>query len=151
MQNITVRVYGLLINERNEILVSDEIAMNRKLTKFPGGGLEFGEGPIETLKREFLEEFNQEIEVKEHFYTCDFFQYAFSSTELQMISIYYFVQTKGDFNIKISEKPFDKENFTIGDQTVRLIKLSEIRSEIFTLPSDKIVAEKLKNILKFEE
>ena len=52
----TIRVYGLIFNERKEILLSDEFQLNTKMTKFPGGGLEFGEGTISCLEREFEEE-----------------------------------------------------------------------------------------------
>ena len=43
-KKFNIRVYGLLINDRNEILVSDEFRMGVFMTKFPGGGLKFGEG-----------------------------------------------------------------------------------------------------------
>jgi 8-oxo-dGTP pyrophosphatase MutT (NUDIX family) len=53
---ITVRVYGILLNERKEVLVSDELIRGNYFTKFPGGGLEFGEGTRACLQREFQEE-----------------------------------------------------------------------------------------------
>ncbi|HEY0897744.1 MAG TPA: NUDIX hydrolase, partial [Sphingobacteriaceae bacterium] len=46
-----VRVYGLLINHRQEILISDEEEYGVRFTKFPGGGLEYGEGLLDGLKR----------------------------------------------------------------------------------------------------
>ena len=73
MNNFNIRVYGLLINDKNQILISDERRNDFSFTKFPGGGLEFGEGTIDCLKREFIEEMNLEIEVLSHFYTTDFF------------------------------------------------------------------------------
>ena len=33
------------------------------VTKFPGGGMEFGEGTIDCIKRECMEEFGEEVEV----------------------------------------------------------------------------------------
>ena len=54
--SFNLRVYGILINEQNQLLVSDEYIRGMKITKFPGGGLEFGEGTRDCLKREFLEE-----------------------------------------------------------------------------------------------
>jgi len=44
------------------------------MTKFPGGGLQFGEGTIDCIKREFREELGCEIGVLKHFYTTDYFQ-----------------------------------------------------------------------------
>lgn len=72
-----IRVYGILINENKEVLLSDEYYKGVKITKFPGGGLNYGEGTIDCLKREALEEFGQPIEVIEHFYTTDFFKNHF--------------------------------------------------------------------------
>ncbi len=62
-----IRVYGLLFNDQGDILVSDEERFGNRFTKFPGGGLEFGEGLSDCLKREFIEELNQNIEVINHF------------------------------------------------------------------------------------
>ena len=72
--SFNLRVYGILINEQNQLLVSDEYIRGMKITKFPGGGLEFGEGTRDCLKREFLEEMNLNVEVGKHLYTTDYFQ-----------------------------------------------------------------------------
>ena len=34
-----IRVYGILINPSNEVLISDELINCKHYTKFPGGGL----------------------------------------------------------------------------------------------------------------
>ena len=39
-----IRVYGILINDKKQVLVSDEFIRGGYYTKFPGGGLELGEG-----------------------------------------------------------------------------------------------------------
>ena len=44
-----IRVYGLLLNEKNEVLVSDELIRGTYMTKFCGGGLEKGEGTIDEI------------------------------------------------------------------------------------------------------
>ena len=44
MYPFNVRVYGLLINDQNQILISDEQEYGMQFSKFPGGGLEYGEG-----------------------------------------------------------------------------------------------------------
>lgn len=75
IEKFNIRVYGLLLNDNSELLVADEFEFGMKFTKFPGGGLELGEGLIDGLKREWMEELGQEIEVVEHFYTTDFFSY----------------------------------------------------------------------------
>ncbi len=90
-----VRVYGILINDRNEVLISDERTENVSFTKFPGGGLEYGEGLIDALKREYLEETGMEVEVIKHIYTTDFFEKS-SFNDSQIISIYYQVEQKNN-------------------------------------------------------
>lgn len=72
-----IRVYALIINQQNEILLSDEFQMGMRMTKFPGGGLKYGEGTIECLHREALEEFGQDIEITGHFLYNRFFSGSF--------------------------------------------------------------------------
>lgn len=132
MNRFNIRVYGVCINEQNEVLVSDETHKNLSFTKFPGGGLEWGEGTKECLKREFREEFGLEIEVGELFYLTDFFQRsAFIDTD-QVISIYYRFALNGQI---------DPAN-CIGDKNeqLRWIHLSEVTESVFTFPIDKLVA-----------
>ena len=69
-----IRIYGLLLTPAKEVVVSDEYIRGNYFTKFPGGGLEFGEGTRDCLKREFKEEMNLEVTIGEHIYTTDFFQ-----------------------------------------------------------------------------
>src|ERR1700742_2875772 len=101
-----VRVYGLLINDQNEVLISDEQEYGMRFTKFPGGGLELGEGLIDGLKREFMEECNAEIDILSHFYTTDFYvKSAFNDT--QIISVYYLIKNINALTFPIKTKVFD--------------------------------------------
>ena len=151
MQALTrfnIRVYGLLINPHQQILVADEAFKSGQLaTKFPGGGLELGEGLMDGLKREFVEETGIEVEVKEHFYTTDFFVRSFFelSSDSQIISIYYLVESKDWSRIKISEKKFDFE-FVKGKEaeSFRWVNISALKDETdIVLPIDKVVVQKL--------
>ena len=90
INRFNIRVYGILINN-GQLLVSDEYIKKNKITKFPGGGLEFGEGPKDCLIREFKEELNLSIKVIEHYYTTDFCVNSSFDTNSQIISIYYIV------------------------------------------------------------
>src|SRR5918912_59160 len=87
---LNLRVYGILRGENNRVLVSDEYIRGGLYTKFPGGGLEFGEGTRDCLKREFKEEMDLEIKVGDHIYTTDYFQISAFNPNHQIISIYYF-------------------------------------------------------------
>src|SRR5262245_27242023 len=98
-QNFTVIVYRILLSVR-AMLVSDEHIRGMDVTKFPGGGLEFGEGPRECLMREFREELDIEVEVTSHFYTTDFFVASAFDPNVQVISIYYLVESSAASEIK---------------------------------------------------
>ena len=83
-----VRTYGIYLDPLKGLLVSDEHIKGRNITKFPGGGLEFGEGTLECLKREMMEETGCEFQIDEHFYTTDFFVESVFDPTKQVISIY---------------------------------------------------------------
>lgn len=136
MQRFNIRVYGICINERQEVLLSDESYQNLNFTKFPGGGLEFGEGMIDCLKREFQEEFELEIEVGELFYLTDFFQVSAFSEHDQVISVYYLVQANLHALDELTKNQSLQEN-------LHWVNLSQLSEESVTLPIDKIVARKL--------
>jgi len=136
MQRFNVRVYGICINERQEVLLSDESHQNLNFTKFPGGGLEFGEGMIDCLKREFQEEFRLEIEVGELFYLTDFFQVSAFSENDQVISVYYLIQAD------LSQVDYLVTNH-LGAEALHWVSLAKLSEEMLTFPIDKIVARKL--------
>jgi 8-oxo-dGTP diphosphatase len=142
MYKFNVRVYGLLINDNREVLVSDEYEYKMNFTKFPGGGLEYGEGLTEGLKREFIEECNTQIVIINHFYTTDFFvKSAFNDS--QIISVYYLVKPTSELNITIKSKPFDFDGTGEVLQSFRWIKLEDMHPEDFTFPIDQHVAKLL--------
>jgi ADP-ribose pyrophosphatase YjhB (NUDIX family) len=136
MQRFNIRVYGICINERQEILLSNESYGNLNFTKFPGGGLEFGEGMTDCLKREFREEFNLEIEVDELFYLTDFFQVSAFSENDQVVSVYYRIKADPD----TLDQLMDHQT---GEEELHWVKLSELTEDLLTFPIDKIVARKL--------
>src|ERR1700729_3215153 len=103
----TIRVYGLLIDDKKRVLVSDEYIRGAYYTKFPGGGLEFGEGTRDCLKREFKEEMDLEVRIGDHLYTTDFFQMSAFNPEHQIISIYYFAEALEPIKVPLRSSPFD--------------------------------------------
>ena len=146
-----IRVYGILINEKSEVLVSDELIRGSYITKFPGGGLEFGEGTRDCLRREFLEEMNLRVEVGEHIYTTDFYQRSAFNPEHQIVSIYYAVKALENIQVPLRTQPFDfdEQQLKVYEETkeietFRFISWNEFSSEVVTLPIDKIVANLVK-------
>jgi ADP-ribose pyrophosphatase YjhB (NUDIX family) len=125
--------------------------MGMQMTKFPGGGLNFGEGTIDCLKREAIEEFGQEIEVISHYYTTDFFQKAYFLEGQQLISIYYLARFLAPVKFDVSDKPFDFTDMKEGAQSFRWLSLNQLQPNDVTLPIDKLVAEMLgrDNISRF--
>ena len=135
MKKFNLRVYGICVNERSEVLVSHEQYKDLSFTKFPGGGLEWGEGTTDCLKREFQEEFGLQIEVGELFYLTDFFQISAFSENDQVISIYY--------NFTFSEELNSKDWGDDKNERLQWIPLSKLSENLFMFPIDKIVANKL--------
>jgi len=150
MAQFNIRVYGVLQKQDKSILVSDEFIRGEYYTKFPGGGLEFGEGTRECLKREFKEETGLEVTVGHHIYTTDFFQIsAFNKTD-QIICVYYWVHAKDLSFLKTSHIPFDfsqehKLHKTSVPESFRFIDWHLLNEASVTLPIDKIVVNILKN------
>lgn len=139
VKKFNVRVYGIL-TLNDAVLVSDEYIKGNKITKFPGGGLEFGEGTRDCLVREFKEELDLDVEILDHLYTTDFFVSSAFHSNSQVISIYYLVKAKSKLNFKISltEHNYDKKE---GAQSVRWIDLKELKESDLTLIIDKRVGE----------
>lgn len=148
INNINIRVYGLIINDNHQILLSDEYQLGMNMTKFPGGGLNFGEGTIDCIKREAIEEFGQAVEIVSHFYTTDFYQKSFFFKSTQLISVYYIVRFKDEIKFKISDKPFDFAELVNGNQSFRWKNIKDLSQDDFTLPIDKIVAKMLYHLEK---
>ena len=152
MNRFNIRVYGILINEKKQVLVSDEYIRGNYFTKFPGGGLEFGEGTRDCVKREFKEELNLETEIGNHIYTTDYFQLSAFHSEQQIISIYYYVKALENISVPFRVKLFDfdeqqLENYeaTGETETFRLINWDDFSEDCVTLPIDKIAARIVKS------
>lgn len=140
MSYFNVRVYGLLIDPEKGILVSDEQSEGRQFSKFPGGGLELGEGLKDALIREFREECDVEIEVLQHFYTTDFYEQS-SFNDSQIISIYYFVREKQPLPMDFKTTAFDFVNGST--QSFRWIPLAVLQPADVTFKTDRTVVELL--------
>jgi ADP-ribose pyrophosphatase YjhB (NUDIX family) len=146
----TIRVYGILIDEQKRLLVSDEYIRGHYYTKFPGGGLEFGEGTRDCLKREFMEEMKLKVQVLQHLYTTDFFQESAFRAGDQILSIYYMVRPLEPISIRLTDTAFDFSEQDLADyklrneiESFRFIEWNKLSEQSVTLPIDKVVVRLL--------
>jgi len=151
MFRFNIRVYGVLINDQKQVLVADELIRGKYYTKFPGGGLEFGEGTRDCLKREFIEEMNLKVEVGEHLYTTDYFQVSAFNPDHQILSIYYLVTPLEAITVRLSDKVFDFDETQMDFykqrneiESFRYIDWKDLSEDSVALPIDKIVVRLLK-------
>ena len=137
INSFNIRVYGLIL-ESGSILLSKELIMGEEVFKFPGGGLEYGEGLIDGLSREFEEEMGQKIYNVKHYYTTDFFQRSSFKLTDQLLSIYY--------TGKLKQRVVNKINKPKKDQPVFIWEKLETLNEVkFKFPIDQLIVKKLKN------
>lgn len=136
INRFTLRVYGILTVDEKILLVEERIN-DFSFTKFPGGGLEFGEGIQDCLIREFKEETGIDIEVGKHVYTTDFFQQsAFRKTD-QLIAVYYEVLPLSDpMKIRLDEFEIENEG---RKEYLRFFWMNRtaITEDLLTFPIDK--------------
>ena len=141
-KRFNLRVYVIVKNSEGEILISDECRNGHSFTKFPGGGLEAGEGLTECLKRELKEELDINATIGELFYVNDFYQESAFRKSDQLISFYFGVS---DYSSVISTTnhtvPVTEEG-----ENFRWVSIDELSTEMMTFRIDKVVVEKLKSL-----
>ncbi len=141
INKFNIRVYGIFVKDQKVLMVKENMD-GYEFTKFPGGGLEFGEGLLEGLKREIREELDLDCEINDHFYTTDFFQRSAFYKSEQLISVYYFIDILNcpafeTFPIShLQSKTHQLEFFWID---IKAIGESDV-----TFPVDKMIVTKLK-------
>ncbi len=141
-----LRVYALIIDQSNRILVSDECRFGHFFTKFPGGGIEKNEGIIDALRRELQEELDAEMLDSSFFYVNDFHQVSAFDTEHSLVVFYYKVRVQSIEKLGISSYSIP---FTEETEKQRWISLSDLQVNDLTFPIDQVVLEKLKAELIF--
>ncbi len=143
MKRFNIRVYGICIDS-DRILISDEVRFGMKMTKLPGGGLEFNEGVKAGLQREFREELNAEIEVGDIFYLNPFLQISAFNPSDEIIAMYFWVSFITPPKANFSERKHDFLTGPGDQQIFRWVKISSLVPEDFTFPIDQSLVPKLK-------
>jgi len=134
-KGFNIRVYALCI-VNNELLTLKEPFAGNMVVKLPGGGLEFGEGTADCLKREFKEELNLELTVNDAFYIQEDFVPSLAKDGKQLLTLYFFATIKDLHNLEIIDRNIQEVNW---------IPLTA--NNPFTLPVDRIVFNKLQSKL----
>lgn len=134
-KGFNIRVYALCI-VNNELLTLKEPFAGNMVVKLPGGGLEFGEGTADCLRREFKEELNLEITVGDAFYIQEDFVPSLAKDGKQLLTLYFFATITNLNSLETIDKNIQEVNW---------IPLTA--NNPFTLPVDKIVFNKLQSKL----
>jgi 8-oxo-dGTP diphosphatase len=139
-----IRVYALIVND-NRLLVSEEQHGSVFLRKFPGGGLQFGEGILQALHRELKEELNAEVENASLFSVTEDFVVSFLNNKQQVIGVHYLVELKQDYSDEyLKNNHLELEN---GHIHFKWMLLDNLTADDFTSPVDKVAFQKLQQYL----
>jgi len=149
ISSFTIRVYGILMDDNKRILLSDEFIRGNYFTKFPGGGLELGEGTKDCLKREFKEETGMDVIIGDHIYTTDYYQQSAFNSSQQIIAIYYFAKSVDTIHVEAKLTPFDFTPQQTADpngqsEVLRWVSWDDLTEDTVDLPIDKIVVRLIK-------
>ncbi|MEM7369388.1 MAG: NUDIX domain-containing protein [Bacteroidota bacterium] len=146
MKHFNVRAYGVCI-EANSLLVTDEIRYGTRMTKLPGGGLEFGEGLESCLKREWMEELSAEIEVGDVLFVNPFLQISVFDPNHEVLCLYFRVYPMSPLQGRFTEKPMDFHDNAEGEQVFRWVEVASLTDRTFTFPIDQALVPKLKGLI----
>ena len=102
--------------------------------------MEHGEGLIDALQREFMEEMGITVEVKSLFYVNDFVQFSAFKSDEQLLSFYFWVTTTDWDSIANSPHTIP---FTEETEKQRWVSLDVLTADAFTFPIDQLVAKQL--------
>lgn len=130
-----IRSYGILLNQRHEILISDEIYHGHLFSKFPGGGMELGESLSDSIKREFIEECDLNLTNLNLLYITDTVVQSMFDSSQQVIGVYYQVFTDELLSVPIKTEVFDFQEGS--QQSFRWVSLHSFNSNDLTFEMDQ--------------
>lgn len=134
-KRFNVRVYALIASVRNELLLAEEFHYNTFMCKFPGGGLQFGEGPLQAVQRELREELGMSVDDLRHFHTTDFFAQSAFNPDHQVLGIYFTGNASAEMEEMFRGRYAKPESN--GVEVFRWRNLNDIQPDDFTFPVDR--------------
>jgi ADP-ribose pyrophosphatase YjhB (NUDIX family) len=141
IRRFNIRVYAIIFNG-DDVLLADESINDFAFTKFPGGGVELGEGIMDALKRELMEEGEIELKSAEHFYTTDFLQVSAFKPDEQIVSVYYKVNADVNWKSKASDQSIPGKKHLLN---LYFLPLEKVMVDDLTFPIDQHVLKLLKS------
>jgi 8-oxo-dGTP pyrophosphatase MutT (NUDIX family) len=139
-----IRVYALVV-KNNRLLISEEQHGGFFLRKFPGGGLQFGEGVLQALHRELKEELDADVDSASLLCVTEDFVVSFLNNKQQVIGVHYLVDLKQDYSDDfLKNNHLELEN---GHIQFKWVLIDSLTAEDFTSTVDKSAFEKLKQYL----
>ena len=138
-KKFNIRVYGIVVHQ-GKILLSHENYRERHFTKFPGGGLEWGESTYDCLVREFKEEMNIDVTPGFLFHVTETVQVSSFYPEDQVIGIYFLVNSNEFDKINTGER---KGTNPDKGETFEWVALDDFKVDRLTFATDREAAAKL--------
>lgn len=132
MIKFNARCYALIRSNQNRVLVMMERWQGVDLNKFPGGGLELGEGLLECIYREIDEEFqeSEHLSYRHLFTPTECFASRFKPNE-QLLLNYFTSQALAKEELW---KLIPRDKNLLG---MKWLELKAENAEWFTLESDR--------------
>lgn len=133
-KGFTIRVYGVLLTNDQKLLITEEMYKGTFMRKFPGGGLQWGEGLHAALQREILEETGMEVEIGRHWYTVDNFIASAFDPQIQLLAVYYEISPKT--TLKFPQNALNTQAYKT--EAFKLVPIEVLADPaFFTFPADQ--------------
>ena len=147
LSRFNVRVYAVILDSRGErILISREDLPGGLKMKFPGGGLELGEGLEDALHREIREELGPGIQLAnvELLHTTSHFVRSSFAPDSQVIAIHYRAQFSDPTIDDLWTEKFSRHVGAEPGLEFKWRRIADLQPPDLDFATDRFIIEKLK-------